>query len=301
MRKSILYALICFIFFGSSSIVTAQKKTSYPNNKQEKNAIPPKINEPSLDEKSLIPDKSPDYIGGDSAYHNFLDNNLEYPNLPNKDKRIASVRVMASFTVENTGKLSDYSFSTDFEITGKYSNSDYKTIEEKYRSFFEDATKNFLLKMPRWKPAQYKGRDITTEWSLPVVFRYEQNNEPTSIPVENEKEVDEFTRIDKEAEYIGGQTAMYRFIEKNLVLPKSNESKENYQNEEPNTLKIFVDFLIDIDGSVKEIKLKNKSSENEKFESAIIQCFTKMPLWKPAEQNGKPIKMYKQIPIIISQ
>lgn len=302
MRKSTLFTLICFIFFGGNSIAIAQKNTANTNKKKTVNFNPPKINESSIDEKSIIPDKSPDFIGGDSAYHNFLVNNLEYPLITNRDKRIVSVRVMASFTVESTGKLSDFSFVTDFEILGNYSKSDYKVIEEEYSSYFENATRNFLLKMPRWKPAQYKGRSITTEWSLPVVFRYEQTDESkfTNIEDESEKEV-VFTRVDKEVEYTGGQTAMYKFIEKNLVLPKSNESTGNNQNDEPASFKIIVGFYIDIDGSMKEIIIKNKSAENEKFESAIIQCFQKMPLWKPAEQNGKPIKMYKQIPITISQ
>ena len=231
-------------------------------------------------------DSSPDFVGGDEAYHAFLDKELEYPAIPDRDKRIASVRVLAGFEVETDGSLSDFNYNVDFEILGEHTKEDYEEIESLYSNYYKIAIRNFLLKMPRWKPAQ-KGREIiSTTWGLPIVFRYEDAAVPQKV---------EFT-LTSLAEYVGGNEAMRKFISKNLILPKF----DTIANKEEIQLKIYVRFLIEKNGTVNEIKIENKSSEMVKYEAGIIQCFQKMPKWKPAEQNGNPVKSVQRIPVIIS-
>jgi len=61
-----------------------------------------------------------------------------------------------------------------------------------------------------------------------------------------------------------------------------------------------LNFIIEKDGTISNIKIDKSRYETEKIENCIIQCFQKMPKWKPAEQSGKPIRISWREPVIIS-
>lgn len=281
--KSFAYKIL---LVKNSSVSSSQKKIGGSSNQLSGINTPPKItNLDNLENQ----DQSPDFIGGNEAYHAFLEKELVYPTIPNRNRSISSVRVLAEFTVESDGKLSDFNYTVDFEILGEYTKDEYEEIENSYSNYYKIAVRDFLLKMPRWKPAQNGLEKISTKWALPIFFRY------TDAIEQKKEEPTTFASVEKAAEYVGGYEAMNKFINKNLVLPKSNSTS----NEETH-LRIDVNLIIEKDGTVSEVKIKNKSSETEKYESCIVHCFQKMPKWNPAEQNGKPIRMLVNTPITIS-
>ena len=112
-------------------------------------------------------------------------------------------------------------------------------------------------------------------------------------PAETQKDAPILTAVEP-ADYIGGEAAMMKFISKNLIFPKA----EAASNEEID-LKILVSIVIEKDGSITQIKLENVTPEMLQYESAIIQCFQKMPKWKPAQQKGLPVKSIKRVPVRI--
>ncbi len=120
--------------------------------------------------------------------------------------------------------------------------------------------------------------------------------------VENDENNDEtvtksvLTLIEKKAEFVGGNEAMFKFLAKNLIIPKS-ESTTNEDN--LTRITINVRFVVQNDGTLSDIVLENKSSETSNYETIIIECFQKMPKWIPAEQNGKKVKSYRRVPIKI--
>jgi hypothetical protein len=116
----------------------------------------------------------------------------------------------------------------------------------------------------------------------------ENNEEFEEIPV--------LSSVEKQAEFVGGNTAMIKFITKNLIIPKS-ESTTNENNLTRTT--VNVGFVVQNDGTLSNIVLENKSIETSNYETIIIECFQKMPKWIPAEQNGKKVKSYRRVPINI--
>lgn len=54
----------------------------------------------SQEVRNQLFDKKPEFTGGKIAYENFLNKKLVYPNINNRDKRIASVKVISQFVVE---------------------------------------------------------------------------------------------------------------------------------------------------------------------------------------------------------
>ena len=87
---------------------------------------------------------------------------------------------------------------------------------------------------------------------------------------------------------------MNKFIQKNLILPKSDSAST-----EEVRLKIIVRFIIEKDGTMSNIKIEKRGFETEKYDKCIIQCFQKMPKWKPAELKGVPVRSLFSVPLTI--
>ncbi len=90
---------------------------------------------------------------------------------------------------------------------------------------------------------------------------------------------------DIESEYLGGKSEMIRFIQKNMVLPKQPTGTElGYYSTRFN-----VSFVVNVDGTLSNITIANHKEELKAYEDAVIECFKKMPKWKPAERKGQKV------------
>jgi Gram-negative bacterial TonB protein C-terminal len=99
-------------------------------------------------------------------------------------------------------------------------------------------------------------------------------------------------KIEVQPEFPGGKKAMNTFIAKNFII-----SKEMINNEMERIL--FVSFIVENDGKLKDIKvLRNDILSSAKEEA--INMVKKMPNWLPGEHNGKKVKCYFTIPIYIN-
>jgi len=94
--------------------------------------------------------------------------------------------------------------------------------------------------------------------------------------------------VEKMPEPVGGFEAMYKFLQNNLIYPAEAKEKKIEG-------KVFVEFIIEKDGSVTHVKIL-KSVDPELDEEAV-RIVKMMPKWIPGEQMGKPIRTCYQIPI----
>jgi Ca-activated chloride channel family protein len=102
---------------------------------------------------------------------------------------------------------------------------------------------------------------------------------------------------------------VYSSAEKMPVFPGKSEGLKNFIKKHmriPDHLKtagiagnVFVEFIIDIDGSVKEVHvLRGIHPDLDKEAVRIIKLTSKM--WKPGRVNGKPVKVQMVIPVKFS-
>lgn len=119
-------------------------------------------------------------------------------------------------------------------------------------------------------------------------------------------------------EYPGGESAMFKFISINLKYPQ-------LANDCDCQGKVFVKFIVTEDGSLDSIKVLKKpvcngtiyldkngnvlpdeknavdtnncSNAADAMEAEVVRIIKKMPNWKPATQNGKPVKVVMTLPI----
>ena len=94
--------------------------------------------------------------------------------------------------------------------------------------------------------------------------------------------------LPSDPEYPGGPSAMMRFLANNVQYPQS--AMENSEQG-----KVYVQFVIEKDGSVTNVKVMRGVSEAIDMEA--LRVVNKMPTWKPGEVNGKPVRVRQIIPI----
>ncbi|MDO9186891.1 MAG: TonB family protein [Bacteroidia bacterium] len=101
---------------------------------------------------------------------------------------------------------------------------------------------------------------------------------------------DELKSVDQMPEFPGGQDSLLKFIHKNFKYPA------NYKAESSNK-KIDVNFIVDKDGKIKKAKIvKGLNSELDKEALRVVNI---MPKWKAGFNNGKPVSVNFDLPIIL--
>lgn len=111
----------------------------------------------------------------------------------------------------------------------------------------------------------------------------------TSLALYSQGEQEELMFIsDPLAEFPGGQSELYKFIRDNIHFPE-------IELDSISTTKSYVQFTINVDGSISDIKVV-KSSGVPAFDYEAIRVISIMPNWKPAVVQGVPTKMDYTIP-----
>jgi protein TonB len=96
--------------------------------------------------------------------------------------------------------------------------------------------------------------------------------------------------VDIAAEYPGGLKELSKFIAANLNYPQSAIDK----NREG---KCFINFIIEKNGKVSNIKLVKKVKRCRECNQEAIRVIKMMPLWKPAYKNNQPVRSRFTLPI----
>lgn len=97
------------------------------------------------------PDEKASYPGGEKAFDEFIQKNMEYP-----DDAIASGvegTVFAVVSLDELGAVSKVSFA------GK-----------RLGTPLEDETRRLLLASPRWNPAKHAGTPVKSKFTVPITF-----------------------------------------------------------------------------------------------------------------------------------
>ncbi len=88
-------------------------------------------------------------------------------------------------------------------------------------------------------------------------------------------------------EYPGGTAAMFEFIQKNVKYPESAKEKGIEG-------RVFVQFVVEKDGSLNEITVLRGVSED--IDAEAIRVVKAMPNWKPGMTEGKTVRVQYVLP-----
>jgi periplasmic protein TonB len=99
-----------------------------------------------------------------------------------------------------------------------------------------------------------------------------------------------FQKVEKEAEFPGGQPAWRAFLESNLngdIATKKKAPAGKYT--------VIVQFVVGYDGTISNIEATTNNGYG--MEKEVIRVIRKCPKWIPAEQHGRKVKAYRRQPI----
>lgn len=109
-------------------------------------------------------------------------------------------------------------------------------------------------------------------------------------PGEEEKDI--FSSVEKMPEFPGKSEGLKNFLKKHLKYPEHLKNAGIAGN-------VFVEFIVDKDGSVIEVKiLRSIHPDLDKEAIRVIKLTSKM--WKPGRQDGKAVKVQMVIPVKFS-
>lgn len=140
-------------------------------------------------------------------------------------------------------------------------------------SFFSKAQKKSMI----LKSSEAIKCFVNTE-PLPVVLP------PQSL--ETDSTIHKF--VEQMPEFPGRELALYNFISKNIQYP---DSAMKYEKER--TVRVL--FIVEKDGSLSNVVVKRPVSYG--FDEEAIRLIKAMPKWKPGRNNGKPVRVFYQIPV----
>jgi len=94
--------------------------------------------------------------------------------------------------------------------------------------------------------------------------------------------------VEEMPEFPGGDEARVSFFKENIKLPN---------NWPPDSItgKVFIGFLVDVDGNIKYPCILR--GLDPILDSIAIAAIKKMPKWIPAKQKGGPVRMQFNLPI----
>ena len=95
------------------------------------------------------------------------------------------------------------------------------------------------------------------------------------------------TPCDTPPEYIGGNEALFKFIEDNLMYPQGWESHIEG--------KVIVSFDVERDGSLTNFEIVR--SLHPDFDEEAIRVLKLMPEWKPAKLRGETVRVKYTLPV----
>lgn len=99
-----------------------------------------------------------------------------------------------------------------------------------------------------------------------------------------------YLMADKNAEFPGGKTAFFSYLQNNLRYP---EEQAEWQGS------IYVTFIVDSLGNIRNECIYKRYFEGEisPIEKVALNLIKEMPTWSPAEKEGKKVYMRITLPV----
>ena len=111
--------------------------------------------------------------------------------------------------------------------------------------------------------------------------------EPKEIEERGTEAIFEAIVVQNEAEFPGGQSALMKWLSKNIRYPEAA-----YRNRIQGV--VTVKFVIEKDGSVSGVSVLKGVDKD--LDAEAVRVVKRMPKWKPA-WDGKPVRSYFTLPI----
>lgn len=98
-----------------------------------------------------------------------------------------------------------------------------------------------------------------------------------------------FSVVEVMPQYPGGQIAMLKYFMENIKYPEQ-AMKKGIQG------RVAVSFIVEKDGSISDVK--PILSVHPLLNKEAVRVVKSMPKWSPGKQNGKPVRVRFNVPVM---
>ncbi|WP_315346488.1 energy transducer TonB [Segatella salivae] len=98
-----------------------------------------------------------------------------------------------------------------------------------------------------------------------------------------------FDIVEVMPQYPGGQIAMLKYFMENIKYPEQ-AMKKGIQG------RVAVSFIVEKDGSISNVK--PVLSVHPLLDKEAVRVVKSMPKWSPGKQNGKPVRVRFNVPVM---
>lgn len=128
-------------------------------------------------------------------------------------------------------------------------------------------------------------KDVKGQEDGRIVIEEPSGDGPADSKVVEDNTV--YNAVEVRPDFPGGMKKFYEYVQKNFRAPEDSEVSG----------KIIVQFVVEKDGSLTDIKVLRDLGSGTKAEA--IRVLQKSPKWKPGVQNGKNVRVLYSLPITI--
>lgn len=216
---------------------------------------------------------APSFVGGDNAWKNFLQKNLD-----------------ASIPVKNNAPAGNYSVIIQFTVDKNGAISDIIPLTQ-YGYGMEKEAMRVIQLSPIWNPANQNGQIVKAIHKQPVTFVVKKKDGTTSSPPAAENDNIVFQKVEIEPYFPGGEIKFREYVQSY----QKNHVKEVGAPAGPHS--VMVEFIVKTDGRISDVKLA-AGTPSSAYATAAIELIKSSPNWNPAVQNGRPVNAYKRQAVI---
>ncbi len=281
-NKDIKFTLNAIEKHGDTTMYTVEPFTLDADNFrlsiQTTEENPVRIVEKSNDTIYDIVDQMPQFPGGEKAMMEFIGKNVKYPQRA-KDEGIQG-RVFIQFVVEKDGSIGEVKLLRS--IGGGCDEEGIRVVKS----------------MPKWTPGQQAGKAVRVHYTLPIFFKLDDQTPQSNNKGDMKPDKDGVYQIAEEMpRFPGDDKALMVYLQKNLIMPEKYKGNTD-ENPSLAEYRTFVKFVVNEDGAISDIQLLRKSAEFKDLDEEAIRVVKSMPNWEPGKIEGKPVKVYFNLPIV---
>lgn len=192
-----------------------------------------------------------------------------------------------SFISADNGKVSDFSANLVTEAEEKVNFNAQETFAEPLATNFQEAQTEPAEEVPS-EPSEPDVRKEAPETTSVANNSSESQTSDQSNSISDKEEKEVYVAVEKQAEFPGGIAALMNWLSMNIRYPEK-AYKENIQG------RVIVKFIIEKDGKVSNPTIVR--GIDPELDKESIRVVKEMPAWQPAENNGKAVASYFNLPI----
>ena len=114
---------------------------------------------------------------------------------------------------------------------------------------------------------------------------------PSGGGEETEEESKIFVAVEKQPEFPGGKSELFRYLRNEIEYPRSARQAGIEGT-------VIVNFVVNKDGSITDAKVGR--GVTDKLNQEALRVVKQMPDWNPGKQRGKPVRVRYRVPIRFS-